>query len=119
MFFSFASAVVDWAACSCALWIRGWVLACTRASRKETTSTESTPQTMIRFFILNPPRRLLSEFLVIRIGSGYHKLFGAGIEYRALRVVGSVRQTGHPHLQRHRVFRLPHVGIDAQRGNLF
>src|SRR5580692_3462264 len=119
MFFSFASAVVDCAACSCTVWGRGWVLACTRGSRQETTSTESTPQTMIRFFILNPPRRLFSEFLVIRIGSGYHKLFGTGVQYCALRVVGSVRQTGHLDLQRDRIFRLAHVGIHVERDDLF
>src|SRR6202040_1629314 len=114
MFFSFASAGVDWADCSWVLWGRGWVLACTRVNRQETTSTESTPQTMIRFFILNPPRRLLSEFLVIRIGSGYHKFFGRGVKNRPLRIVGAIQQTGHLDLQRDRIFRLAHVGVDVQ-----
>ncbi len=55
-----------------------------------------------------------AKFLVIGIGRGHHKLLGTGVYNRLLYIVGTIGEAGHLHLQRHRVFRLTHIGVDAQ-----
>ncbi len=63
-------------------------------------------------------RLLLTESLVIGVGRRHHKLLGARVKNRLLRVACSIGQTGHLHLQRHCIFGLTHVRVDAQGKDL-